>query len=80
VIQAISRDIVVKCLAEPGDPAQTTAGSLAEGKPITVLSAFPAFAVRPVDVYDLPPWRRREFSGYPDVLARNIQVAACATA
>lgn len=30
------RDIVVKCLAKGGDPAQTTAGSLAEGKPITV--------------------------------------------
>ncbi|HWI31890.1 MAG TPA: CBS domain-containing protein [Microbacterium sp.] len=30
------RDIVVKCLAEGGDPAGTTAGSLGEGKPITV--------------------------------------------
>ncbi len=30
------RDIVVKCLAEGGDPANTTAGSLGEGKPITI--------------------------------------------
>ena len=30
------RDIVVKCLADGGDPATTKAGSLAEGKPITV--------------------------------------------
>jgi CBS domain-containing protein len=30
------RDIVVKCLARGGDPARQTAGSLAEGKPVTV--------------------------------------------
>jgi len=30
------RDIVVKCLARGGDPARTTAGSLAEGRPVTV--------------------------------------------
>lgn len=30
------RDIVVKCVAEGGDPSTTTAGSLGQGKPITV--------------------------------------------
>lgn len=30
------RDIVVKCLADGGDPKTTTAGSLAEGKPVTI--------------------------------------------
>ena len=30
------RDIVVKCLAEGGDPATTRAGELGEGKPVTV--------------------------------------------
>jgi len=30
------RDIVVRCLANGGDPAQTIAGSLAEGKPVTI--------------------------------------------
>jgi CBS domain-containing protein len=30
------RDIVVKCLADGGDPSSTTAGSLGDGKPITV--------------------------------------------
>lgn len=30
------RDIVVKCIARGGDPAQTTAGSLGEGKPVTI--------------------------------------------
>jgi CBS domain-containing protein len=30
------RDIVVKCLADGGDPATVTAGSLAEGEPITI--------------------------------------------
>ncbi|MFE5408014.1 CBS domain-containing protein [Microbacterium sp. NPDC056569] len=30
------RDIVLKCVAEGGDPASTTAGSLGEGKPVTV--------------------------------------------
>ena len=30
------RDIVVKCLAEDGDPASVEAGSLAQGKPVTI--------------------------------------------
>jgi CBS domain-containing protein len=30
------RDIVVKCLAQGGDPNSTTAGELAEGKPVTI--------------------------------------------
>lgn len=30
------RDIVVKCIAQGGDPTSTTAGSLAEGKPVTI--------------------------------------------
>lgn len=30
------RDIVVKCLAEGGDPSSTTAGNLAQGKPVTI--------------------------------------------
>lgn len=30
------RDIVVKCLADGGDPRSTTAGQLAEGKPETI--------------------------------------------
>ena len=30
------RDIVVKCLAAGGDPQQTKASELAEGKPVTV--------------------------------------------
>ncbi|WP_138442815.1 CBS domain-containing protein [Sinomonas susongensis] len=30
------RDIVVRCLAEGGDPRNTKAGSLAEGKPVTI--------------------------------------------
>jgi CBS domain-containing protein len=30
------RDIVVKCIAEGGDPTTATAGSLAEGKPVTI--------------------------------------------
>ena len=30
------RDIVVKCIAEGGDPSSVTAGSLAEGKPVTI--------------------------------------------
>lgn len=30
------RDIVVKCLAEGGDPATTRAGDLGEGKPVTI--------------------------------------------
>ena len=30
------RDIVVRCVAEGGDPSSTKAGDLAEGKPVTV--------------------------------------------
>ena len=30
------RDIVVRCIAQGGDPASTKAGELAEGKPVTV--------------------------------------------
>ena len=30
------RDIVVRCLAEGGDPSSTKAGELAEGKPVTI--------------------------------------------
>lgn len=30
------RDIVVKCVAAAGDPGRVTAGSLAEGKPVTI--------------------------------------------
>jgi CBS domain-containing protein len=30
------RDIVVKCLAEGGDPRNTRAGDLGEGKPVTI--------------------------------------------
>jgi CBS domain-containing protein len=30
------RDIVVRCLAEGGDPLQTRAGELAQGKPVTI--------------------------------------------
>jgi len=30
------RDIVVKCLAQGGDPRSITAGQLAEGKPVTI--------------------------------------------
>jgi CBS domain-containing protein len=30
------RDIVVKCIAQGGDPATTTAGSLGQGKPVTI--------------------------------------------
>jgi CBS domain-containing protein len=30
------RDIVVRCLAEGGDPTSTTAGELAGGKPVTI--------------------------------------------
>jgi CBS domain-containing protein len=30
------RDIVVRCIAEGGDPSQKTAGELAQGKPVTV--------------------------------------------
>jgi CBS domain-containing protein len=30
------RDIVVKCIADGGDPSSVTAGSFGEGKPVTV--------------------------------------------
>jgi len=30
------RDIVIRCLADGGDPASVTAGSLAQGKPVTI--------------------------------------------
>jgi CBS domain-containing protein len=30
------RDIVVKCIADGGDPSSVIAGSLAEGKPVTI--------------------------------------------
>ena len=30
------RDIVVRCIADGGDPSSTTAGDLAEGKPVTI--------------------------------------------
>jgi CBS domain-containing protein len=30
------RDIVVKCIADAGDPSSVTAGSLAQGKPVTI--------------------------------------------
>ena len=30
------RDIVIKCVADGGDPGQTMAGSLGEGKPVTI--------------------------------------------
>ncbi|MFC8681733.1 CBS domain-containing protein [Microbacterium ureisolvens] len=30
------RDIVVRCIAEGGDPSSTTAGSLGQGKPVTI--------------------------------------------
>ncbi|TNC36588.1 CBS domain-containing protein [Mumia zhuanghuii] len=35
-LQMTDRDIVVRCLAEGGDPSTTTAGSLARGKPVTI--------------------------------------------
>jgi CBS domain-containing protein len=30
------RDIVLRCIAKGGDPASTTAGELAQGKPVTI--------------------------------------------
>ena len=30
------RDIVVRCIAQGGDPNRTTVGALAEGKPVTI--------------------------------------------
>lgn len=55
------RDIVVKCLAQGGAPASTTAGQLAEGKPVTIgaddsleeaLSVMAAHQVRRLPVID----------------------------
>jgi CBS domain-containing protein len=55
------RDIVIRCLAAGGDPAATTAGSLAEGKPVTigaddtleeVLSTMSEYQVRRLPVID----------------------------
>ena len=55
------RDIVVRCLAAGDDPAAITAGSLAEGKPVTigaddpieeVLSTMSANQVRRLPVID----------------------------
>ncbi|GAA2945247.1 CBS domain-containing protein [Streptomyces enissocaesilis] len=41
------RDIIVKCLAAGGDPAQITAGDLAEGAPVAVEATVDAYeAVR----------------------------------
>jgi CBS domain-containing protein len=36
------RDIVVKCLAEGGDPSSAKAGEFAEGKPVTIGADDPA--------------------------------------
>ncbi len=30
------RDIVIRCLADGGDPSSVTVGSLAQGKPVTI--------------------------------------------
>jgi CBS domain-containing protein len=55
------RDIVVKCIAEGGDPASTTAGSLTEGQVVTigaddpveeVLRTMAQYKVRRVPVID----------------------------
>ena len=55
------RDIVVKCLAEGGDPRQAHAGSLAQGKPVTIgadddirdaLTTMEAHQVRRLPVID----------------------------
>jgi CBS domain-containing protein len=55
------RDIVVRCLAEGGDPASARAGSLADGKPVTigadnpleeVLSTMAQYQVRRLPVID----------------------------
>jgi CBS domain-containing protein len=55
------RDIVVKCLAEGGDPRSDTAASFAEGKPVTIgaddsveeaLSTMVASGVRRLPVID----------------------------
>jgi CBS domain-containing protein len=36
------RDIVVRCIAEGGDPQTATAGQLAQGKPVTIGADDPA--------------------------------------
>src|SRR3954451_12800549 len=55
------RDIVIKCVAEGGNPAGTTAASLCEGKPVTigadgpleeVLSTMGEYQVRRLPVID----------------------------
>ena len=55
------RDIVIRCLAEGGDPSRASAGSLAEGKPVTigaddpleeVLSTMAEYQVRRLPVID----------------------------
>jgi CBS domain-containing protein len=55
------RDIVVKCIAEGGDPSSTQAGSYAEGKPVTIgaddsveeaLSTMVSHGVRRLPVID----------------------------
>ncbi|HET6672620.1 MAG TPA: CBS domain-containing protein [Agromyces sp.] len=55
------RDIVVKCIAEGGDPKSITAGSLGQGKPITIgadddigdaLEAMQKYQVRRLPVID----------------------------
>jgi CBS domain-containing protein len=55
------RDIVVKCIAAGGDPSSTTAGELAEGKPVTIgaddsideaLSTMATYQVRRLPVID----------------------------
>lgn len=55
------RDIVVKCLAQGGDPKTTTAGELARGKPVTatadtdirqVLETMEEHQIRRVPVID----------------------------
>ncbi|WP_342447979.1 CBS domain-containing protein [Microbacterium sp. CPCC 204701] len=35
-VMLTDRDIVVKCLAEGRDPSATTAGDLAQGRPVTI--------------------------------------------
>lgn len=55
------RDIVVKCVVDGGDPGSVTAGSLAEGKPVTIgaddsveeaLSTMSSHGVRRLPVID----------------------------
>lgn len=55
------RDIVVKCIADGGDPTATTAGQLGQGKPVTIgadddvseaLATMKAHQVRRLPVID----------------------------